>query len=66
VPPLVAGDPLEGGAAARLAFDRRQRVVQGDGVALQLEVLQAGRDIDGGHEPIVAAQVQRRGRPTGS
>ena len=46
---LVAGDPLEGGRAARVLLDRRQRVVQDDRVAFQLEVVEALLDVDGGH-----------------
>ena len=46
---LVAGDPLERGSAPRVLLDRRQRVVQDDRVAFQLQVVEALLDVDGGH-----------------
>ena len=63
--PLVGGDPLEGAGAVRLPFDRREGLVQDDGVPFELEVLQAGLDIDRRHVGMVApATVPRpRGRP---
>ena len=46
---FVAGDPAEGVGSARVLLDRRQRVVQDDRVAFQLEVVEAPLDVDGGH-----------------
>ena len=46
---LVAGDPAERVGASRVLLDGRQRVVQDDGVALELEVVEAVLDVDRGH-----------------
>ena len=43
---LVAGDRPEGVRAARILLDLRELVVQGDGIALELQVLQALLDVD--------------------
>ena len=41
VPTLVAGDPLERGGAPWVLLDRRQRLIQDDRVAFQLQVVEA-------------------------
>ena len=55
--PLVGGDPLERAGPTRVPFDRRQRVVQDDRVAFELQVLQAGLDIDRRHVAMVAPRI---------
>src|SRR5207249_3880149 len=49
VTPLVGGDRPKRGGALVVLFDRRQRVVQDDRVALELEVFEALTGVDGGH-----------------
>ncbi len=58
---LVAGDPVERPGADRILLDARERVVQDDGVALELQVVEAALDIDRGHASMVVrlAAVRR-------
>ena len=53
VPTLVAGDPPERVGATRILLDGRERVVQDDRVAFQLQVVEALLDVDRGHDPIL-------------
>ena len=65
VPPLVRRDPAEGGRPGRVLLDPRERVVQDDRVAFQLEVLEACREVDGrhaGHRTRVRRPATRAGR----
>ena len=60
---FVAGDPPEGVGSVRVLLDRRQRVVQDDRVAFQLEVVEALLDVDGGHGVIVGHRRRVDSRP---
>ena len=63
---LVAGDRPERLGAARVLLDARQRVVQRDRVALELEVLEALGDVDRGHRRRIVAIRGRVARPAAS
>ena len=58
---LVAGDPVERPGADRILLDARERVVQDDRVAFELQVVEAALDIDRGHASMVVrlAAVRR-------
>ena len=60
---LVASDPSERVGAARVLLDRRQGVVEDDRVALELEVVEALRDVDRGHGGIVGDRRRVDSRP---
>ena len=51
---LVAGDPPERVGTTLVLLDGGQGVVQDDRIALELEVVEALLDIDGGHIEMVA------------
>ncbi len=66
VPPLVRRDPAEGGGPVRVLLDVRERVVQDDRIALELEVFEACRKVDGrhaGHRTRVRRRATREGDP---
>ena len=49
VPPLVRRDPAEGVRPGLVLLDLGERVVQDDRVTFELEILEAGREVDGRH-----------------
>ena len=59
---LVAGNRPEGTRPPIVLLDPGQGVVQDDRVALELEVLEALLDVEGGHASMVAGQARGCGR----
>ena len=49
VPPLVRRDPAEGFRPGLVLLDLGERVVEDDRVTFELEILEAGREVDGRH-----------------
>ena len=70
VPPLVRRDPAEGFRPGRVLLDLGERVVEDDRVAFELQILEAGREVDGRHAAhrtrvrVLAAYVAPRLRTT--